>query len=76
MSSRRMSCEDSVYLVMTFSCGNKNSNIEEAEVKMDRWKEEGQRHGGAGYHVMFREEPKIPVRAKDRESVGNQERKA
>lgn len=46
---------------MTFSCGNKQSNIEEVEVKVGGWKEEEQRHRGAGSHITFREEPKIPV---------------
>lgn len=44
---------------MTFSCGNKQSNNEEVEIRwVDGRKEEEQRHWG---HITFREEPKIPV---------------
>ena len=41
MSNKTMQYDNSVYLVVTFSCGSKKSNTEEVEVKMDGRKEEG-----------------------------------
>lgn len=55
-------------LVMTFNGRSKKGNIEEAEVVVHRRKKEGQRHRNAGKYLMFREEPKMFIWAKDRQS--------